>query len=346
MTVEPPTPPAPTQRRGDDPASTAEHRADLVLEGGGVKGIGLLGAIVGLAERGYTFPRIAGTSAGAIAGSLTAASLRAGRPLEDLVELMESLDYRRFADATLLDRFGPVGKGVELLLHDGIYKGDYALAWIRDQLAELGVHTWGDLRIDDDPDTGLPPDRRYRLVVTASDLSRGQLVRLPWDYHQYGLDADSQPVAPAVRASMSVPFFFRPVTLRAGQGLGECTLVDGGLLSNFPIEIFDRSDEKPPRWPTYGVKLSARRDARQVSHKVDGPVDLALAALHTLMDAHDAYHLDDEHVTARTVFVDTDKVSGLDFGIDRETQQTLYTTGRRAAETFLGRLPAAQPSGS
>ncbi|HEY3503484.1 MAG TPA: patatin-like phospholipase family protein [Actinocatenispora sp.] len=345
MTTEQPTPPA--QRRGEAPAG---RRTDLVLEGGGVKGIGLLGAIVTLAEHGYTFPRIAGTSAGAIVGALTAASQRAGRPLTDLVELMETLDYRRFADATLLDRFGPLGKGIELLWHDGIYKGDAALSWISERLAENGVRTWGDLRIDDDPGTSLPQDRRYRLVVTASDLSRGQLVRLPWDYDQYGLDADTQPVAPAVRASMSVPFFFRPVTLRAGQGLGENTLVDGGILSNFPIEIFDRTDERPSRWPTYGVKLSARRDARQVSHRVDGPVDLALAALHTLMAAHDAYHLDDEHVTARTVFVDTDKVNGLDFGIDRDTQRRLYATGRRAAETFLGRLPAArptsQPSGS
>ena len=322
--------------------------ADLVLEGGGVKGIGLLGAIEQLADAGLSFPRIAGASAGAIVGALVAACQQADRPVGDLVELMETLDYQQFADPTVLDRFGPVGKGIELFVHDGIYKGDFALHWIERQLADRGVRTWADLRIDDDPGTSLPPDRRYRLVVVASDLSRGQLVRLPWDYHHYGLHADEQSVALAVRASMSYPFFFRPVTLHAGRGLGESTLVDGGMLSNFPIDVFDRTDGKPNRWPTYGVKLSARPASRQVSHAIDGPIDLALAALHTLLDAHDAYHLDDENATARTVFVDTDGVSTLDFAIDRDTQRTLYRAGRAAADKFLSRRGTAQgqPSGS
>ena len=39
---------------------------DLVLEGGGVKGIGLVGAISVLTEHGYEFQRVAGTSAGAM----------------------------------------------------------------------------------------------------------------------------------------------------------------------------------------------------------------------------------------------------------------------------------------
>ena len=49
--------------------------ADLVLEGGGVKGIALVGAISVLEERGYQFRRVAGTSAGAIVGALEAAML-------------------------------------------------------------------------------------------------------------------------------------------------------------------------------------------------------------------------------------------------------------------------------
>ncbi len=53
--------------------------ADLVLEGGGVKGIGLVGAYSELSKAGYAFHRIAGTSAGAIVGALIAARHRAGR---------------------------------------------------------------------------------------------------------------------------------------------------------------------------------------------------------------------------------------------------------------------------
>src|SRR5256885_9949879 len=88
--------------------------ADLVLEGGGVKGIGLVGAISVLEERGYTFHRIAGTSAGAIVGSLVAA----GIPCRELQDLMWKVDYNRFQDASVVGRLGPVGHGIDILFHD------------------------------------------------------------------------------------------------------------------------------------------------------------------------------------------------------------------------------------
>jgi NTE family protein len=78
----------------------AERKADLVLEGGGVKGIGLLGPVLVLAEAGYSFPRVAGTSAGAIVASLVSAYQKAGRDLRGLVEVMNSVQapgfYARF----------------------------------------------------------------------------------------------------------------------------------------------------------------------------------------------------------------------------------------------------------
>ena len=53
---------------------------------------------------------------------------------------------------------------------------------------------------------------------------------------------------------MSIPFFFRPVTLTSTAGLTS-TLVDGGLLSNFPIDSLDRTDGETPRWPSFGITL-------------------------------------------------------------------------------------------
>ena len=44
--------------------------ADLVLSGGGVKGIGLVGAVVGLMDGGYRAQRVSGTSAGSIVGAI------------------------------------------------------------------------------------------------------------------------------------------------------------------------------------------------------------------------------------------------------------------------------------
>jgi NTE family protein len=94
--------------------------ADLVLEGGGVKGIGLVGSICTLTRRGYHFHRIAGTSAGAIVGALVAAGMGAG----DLESVMRSLDYRKFRDESVLAHFGHAGKALNVLFEKGIYKDD------------------------------------------------------------------------------------------------------------------------------------------------------------------------------------------------------------------------------
>jgi NTE family protein len=291
-----------------------------------------------LAEHDYVFPRVAGTSAGAIVASLIAAHQVAGRPLSGLETIMNSVDYRRFQDETFLERVtGAPGEIAELLMHMGIAKGDYLVEWLGNVLDGLGVRTFADLRItdDDDPRTGLPPEQRYRLVVHTSDVSRGALVRLPWDYHYYGHDPDTALVVDAVRASMSIPFFFRPITVRTPTG--KSTWVDGGMLSNFPITVFDRTDGKRPRWPTWGVKLSARPSSVQGDDAADNNFELAIACLHTLLSGWDRYHLDDEGVTARTVFVDTDSIRSVDFGITPEQQQLLFANGRKAATSFLKR---------
>jgi NTE family protein len=312
-------------------------QADVVLEGGGVKGIGLVGALSVLEESGYAFEKVAGTSAGAIVGSLVAA----GTPTAELRELMEGLDYLRFKDPGLLDRFGFLGKGLSLLLENGVYEGAYLSEWLGGLLAERGAATFGDLRLDD-PGSSLPEDRRYRLVVMASDISSGRLRRLPWDFREcYGLEPDGCPVSSSVRASMSIPFFYEPFRLEhtrtddTGSHPAEVLLVDGGMLSNFPVDVFDRTDGRAPRWPTFGIKLSARPVNQDAPQDISGPLGLIKAMVRTMTGFHDQLHLDDEAVLARTIFVDTTGVKATDFDLDLETQQRLYDNGRRAAEKFL-----------
>lgn len=308
--------------------------ADLVLEGGGVKGIGLVGAYTSLTQAGYEFHRVAGTSAGAIVGSLIAADM----PPERLRQVMREVDYGRFEDKGFLDHLGLVGKGMSLLFEKGIYEGEYLREWLDGLLTDLGKRTFADLRIED-PEGSLPPERSYRLVVMASDVSRGRLVRLPWDYPSYGLDPDEQLVADAVRASMSIPFFYEPVQFKGRDADGKRTvsyMVDGGMLSNFPIEVFDRTDGKAPRWPTFGIKLSAKPITAQLQKfDIRGTFGLARAMVGTMTNFHDQMHIDDEGVLARTMFVDTEHVKATDFGIDDSTQDMLFANGRLAATKFL-----------
>src|SRR5262245_51772292 len=201
--------------------------ADIVLEGGGVKGIALVGAVAVLVEHGYRFERVAGTSAGAIVGSLVAAGVEPDK----LHDLMETLDYMKFQDGNLLDRFGPPGKLASLAFGKGIYEGKYLRTWVADRLAERNVEKFGQLRRNDNS-SSIPPEQDFKLVVMTSDVSQGKLRRLPWDCQElYGCPADEVVVADAVRASMSIPFFYKPAIARNAISKEKSWLVDGGMLS-------------------------------------------------------------------------------------------------------------------
>jgi NTE family protein len=133
---------------------------------------------------------VAGSSAGAIVASLVATYQQAGRDLHELVEVMNQVEYRRFADGPVLERLaGRLGEGVELLLHEGAHSGNYLVDWLGPELEKAGGSVFRDLAIED-------PSRRA-------------LVRLPLDYSQYNRTADGERVVDAVRASMSIPFYYR-----------------------------------------------------------------------------------------------------------------------------------------
>lgn len=340
--------------------------ADLALEGGGVKGIGLVGAVLALDEAGYSFARIAATSAGAIVAAVIAALTKADRPMTSLRTYLGALRFSEFmpegpfrhwlehtskaattiADAAVLSR------------QMGLYSGKYLEEFLTPILAELGVNTFEDLKItlEDDPGMSLPEGRRYRLVVHVSDITRGVLVQLPWDYKYYGLDAKAQSVVGAVRASMSIPFFFNPVTTQArpvdievpqpdgGTILqhhagGTVTWVDGGLLENFPINAFQRMDEAPGRWPTIGVRLSSLPRELPSTLACNDALSVGLRCIHTLLNEWDSYKVH-QAMAARTVFVDNAGLSATQFDLTDGQKEQLFLNGVRAATDFVIKMAA------
>jgi NTE family protein len=313
--------------------------ADLVLEGGGVKGIGLVGAIAAMTESAdpYQFHRIAGTSAGAIVASL----LAAGYTAAELKQIMTDLDFAQFEDeSAVFKHFRRFGEAFGLLFQEGLYRGEFMHSWIAERLASKGVRTWGDLKYDD-PNSSLPAAQQYKLVVVVSDVSRGKELRLPWDYQtELGVSPDSQLIADAVRASASIPFFFRPFHMTADktvtQGHGEILCTDGGMLSNFPIDIFDRTDGTEARWPTLGVKLSARMQIQGGDWKPDpDALDLAKSLIATMTDAHDQLHIDNPAFASRVIFVDTTGYKSTNFHLTSADKAQLYANGNTAGTAFL-----------
>lgn len=348
-----------------DPRGESKEKhlvADLALEGGGVKGIGLVGAILALCDAGYSFRGVAGSSAGAIAASLVAALSLPNQDMAQLKTIMDGLIFKNFmpngkVHQFMDDHFGQWADRVidaEILVRrPGIYSGDYLTEWLTPVLASLGVHTFSDLKIstDGDPGMSLPDGHEYSLVVHTSDITRELLVHLPWDYRNYGHVADAMNVADAVRASMSIPFFFMPVafaaesadialplpdgsTVQRHYDGGTVTWVDGGMLNNFPIHAFDRVDGQPPRWPTIGVKLSALQTSFPADKRCEDTLSIATKCLHTMLNEGDSYGVDPA-TAGRTIFVDNAGIGTTDFDIDQEHQDELFLNGVSAATDFL-----------
>jgi NTE family protein len=319
-----------TQQQSED-----RLKADLVFEGGGVKGIGLAGAYWELSRRGYRPQCIAGTSAGAI----TAALVAVGYDGEELRKIaLHDMKFPKFEDPSFWGHFGAAGDIVEFLKGRGMHSGDYFLNWMREKLQAKGKLKFGQLR---DP-AATSESRRYRLQVIASDLSARSMLVLPRDATRLGVeDPDELEIAEAVRMSMSIPVFFDPVVCKDSHGR-EHTIVDGGLLSNYPIWLFDSASDVAPRFPTFGMLLVAPNQsdpllpdpANGQLPSVGSPVAFAKAIVETMMQAHDRFYVEQANF-ARTIPIPTLGVKTTQFDIDQQLTEKLFESGAQAASRFL-----------
>jgi len=287
---------------------------DLVCEGGGVKGIALVGAINAIENLGFTPGRMAGTSAGAIVASLRAA----GYDATDLRHILLNMDFQAFKDG---NGFGK--KVYNLVKHHGIYKGDYFYNYIRELLASKNVYTFGDL-LSEDKEDHENTQTRWTFKCFATDITTQRLVTFPDDALIYGIDPNELDVATAVRCSMSIPGFFYPMTI------GNRVLVDGGLLSNFPISVWDAAT---PRWPTFGLLLDEARNARNNIGK--WPHQFVQALFNTMMKAHDKRDIKLGDFIHRTIKIPVGTVSTTDFDLSAVKKKFLYDNGKDVATTFL-----------
>ena len=227
------------------PATLPAYR-NLVMEGGGIRGIAYGGALLALEERGILagIERVGGTSAGAIQAAL----LAVGYSPQEIVEVLQRTPVQRLNDG----RYVFVGGGARLLRQYGWYRGDQLTRYITElvkaktgqpnlTLAEL--HTL----------TQQHPGRFRDLYTTGTNLT-AQRIEV-FSYETY----PRLRVADAVRISMSIPLYFRAVLLDAqGQivrgkpapGQPVQVLVDGGLLAKLPAR------------PLRSTALPAHRPAR------------------------------------------------------------------------------------
>jgi NTE family protein len=309
--------------------------ADLVFEGGGVKGIGLAGAFAALEQNQFVPKSVAGTSAGAI----TAALVAAGYSSAELDEIILKLPFSSFKDESFADKL-PGGRMASVLLDLGIYEGQVFQDWIADLLRKKGKTKFGDLVNEDAEDD----DSRWCLRVIASDITHRRMLVLPNDAPHLGLDPDEMDIAYAVRMSMSIPVFFEPVKHKNPKTGETHLIVDGGMLSNFPVWLFDCRD-RDPKWPTFGLMLVEPEPKKPIGHRIAGEdhgierssmVDFVKSLALTMMAAHDRMYLD-QATYARTVPIPTLGVGTTEFEITPDRVKAIYDSGHKAAKDFLAK---------
>jgi NTE family protein len=326
-----------------------EKSADLVFQGGGVKGIGLVGAYSVLEERGYQPVNMAGASAGAIVAALVAA----GYSAKELRRIMMEIPFEDFTDEAWEDRIWLLARPFSVLKDKGVYEGKAFHDWIKKLLSEKLEKeevTFGDLRRDDIPDDA-DPVYHHKLQVIVSDVTEQRMVVLPRDAKELGwVDPDYVPVALAVRMSMSIPIFFEPVPHVNQYTSREHTIVDGGMLSNFPVWLFDAPQGQEAKRPTFGLKL-IQKDPR--APLLSGGFDLKSAFLEqlkesetlgylwslveTMMEAHDRLYIEQKKFD-KTIDIDTLGVRTTDFDLSDEHKRALYESGRKEANVFLDKF--------
>ncbi|MDD7437550.1 MAG: patatin-like phospholipase family protein [Bacteroidales bacterium] len=323
---------------------------NLVFEGGGVKGIAYAGALEVLREYKILpkIKRVAGTSAGAIMATL----MGLGYTSKEIRDVFWALDFKNFMD----DSWGILQDSSRLINKYGWYKGDFFRSFIGSLIKEKTGNsetTFADVKAMSKE--GKP---FLDIYLIGTNLSTG---------FSEVFSAEHTPrtcIADAARISMSIPLFFASV-----RNFRNDVYVDGAVLDNYPIKVFDREkyvrknarrtdyyeviNEKKEKEKkrkisdyvynkeTLGFKLSSKeeiamfRDNAEVPHRtIENFFDYTSALLHTLIDAQENTHLHSDD-WQRTIYIDTLGVSAIDFKIQNAKKQELFDSGKSYTKSYL-----------
>jgi len=306
-------------------------KADAIFEGGGVRGFAFVGAVSCMEDRGYEFQRLAGTSAGAIMAAL----LAAGYNSKELTMLADT-DLSRFLDKSIVGSVPLAGAPLSLLLKKGLYRGEQIREKMRELLAAKGKTKFRDVMVEGGS----------RLKIIASDITRRKIMILPDDLPQYGIDPMEFEIADAVRMSTALPLFYEPVILKYNKPvdaphenirrtrfhLCESYIVDGGVMSNFPVWIFDV--EGTPRWPTFGFRLVDSTESN-CSRGGKGLISYVFDLFAAVTDEDQTAFMRDKD-SVRTIFIPTLGIKTTDFDLSPLDAYRLYRSGYESCKKFLG----------
>lgn len=298
---------------------------NLAFRGGGVKGIAYAGAIEQLDAMGIYegIERVSGTSAGAITSLLI--GLRYS--VKDIMTVLSSTSFKDF-----MDHPNPL----RIATKYGYYKGDFALNWLHDlvEKSPLGLDrnaTFSDLKKAGGRDT-------YLFATNVNTHSATEL--------SFRATPDTM-IAEAARASMSIPMFFEAFKFSNSKP-NDNLYVDGGMVLNFPLTIFDQEEFLPagqkdgPNMESLGFYFIPKPGSKPVDNEFgyNHLVKFVVNNFETILQAQIIdFHLSpvDEK---RTVEVSDCGVKATDFALDDKDKKCLIKAGKDAVTAFMQKQEA------
>lgn len=234
---------------------------NLVFEGAGIRGIAYSGVLKELEENKLLadIEKVGGTSAGAI----TAMMVSLGYDSKDIFEIISKTKFKKFNDGEYIF----IGGFSRLSSKYGWYKGDAFTKWLENVIVEKTG--------DSDISFSELRSRGFKdLYVTATCLNKQKLIIF---------SADSYPnmkIKDAVRISMSIPLYFEAIFIdgdgkvyeKSNDKEGLDVVVDGGIIGNFPIFMFDslmidsfKNEIRIPNHQTLGVRIDSELQIKKDS---------------------------------------------------------------------------------
>lgn len=288
---------------------------DLVFEGGGVLGINYVGVLKALSEKGFNIKRCAGTSAGSVISALAIA----GYTPEELKDILYNTDFNRFMKKKGVGKVLILGPFLSLMFNNGEYDSEYIETWMGDLLRKKGIEKFKHVMLNGES----------RLKIVTADITKRRMLIFPDDLQDYGVDPGEYSIARAVRMSCAIPFYFTPVEMRYKSGISY--IVDGGLLSTFPIWIFDV--EGTPRWPTLGIKIQDL-DSNTLKGKT-GFISYVMDIIDAPINEDQKNFIRDKDLV-RTIVIDYNgQIKSTDFGKVNKYVESLYNNGYKSVMKFL-----------
>lgn len=286
----------------------AYNYKNLVFKGGGVLGIAYAGAIKVLEDKGILqqVQRVAGTSAGAITASLVALKYNAS----EIMQVVGSTNFKSFEDG-----FDPLRVATKY----GLYNGDAFLSWMQQRLKDKGLSATATF-------TDLKNKGMGDLRVFATDLNIQGLREFSFD------KSPNVPVAEAVRASMSIPLFFKAWQF-SNNNPDNHIYVDGGTVYNFPIDTFDNGAPNPQTLGFFLTRMGAAPPPNSLHY--NQLFQYVKDLFDTLMDSQNINFKNDPADKNRTVLIDNLGISATNFGLTDTQKQDLYNSGVKYTTDFL-----------